>query len=150
MHGGATRRCANELKGVDPVRRLRVGHAPRSGMPLQSVTWPVSDLSGEGEEPLMRNLHALLGMLLAGSCGGGDNTFSHERATQRAHSEMSTQTYEQAHGSSACATDCSGHQAGYRWAHEHEIDDASLCPSRSPAFNEGCRAYAEDVAGPQD
>jgi Protein of unknown function (DUF3761) len=48
----------------------------------------------------------------------------------------------------ACISDCSGHAAGYKWAMEHDIDDAADCDtagdrSNSPSFAEGCRAFVE-------
>lgn len=43
-----------------------------------------------------------------------------------------------------CTVDCSGHQAGYDWAEENDIDDESDCEiGKSPSFDEGC---AERVA----
>ena len=43
-----------------------------------------------------------------------------------------------------CTIDCSGHEAGYRWAEEHGIDDPEDCGGNSESFIEGCRAYAEE------
>jgi hypothetical protein len=45
-----------------------------------------------------------------------------------------------------CTIDCSGHEAGYRWAEENDIDDEDVCDtaaehSNSPSFGEGCKAY---------
>lgn len=47
-----------------------------------------------------------------------------------------------------CTADCSGHEAGYRWAEEHDIADGDTCDtagehSSSPSFAEGCRAYVD-------
>ena len=47
-----------------------------------------------------------------------------------------------------CSGDCSGHEAGYRWAEEHSIDDEDDCDtagetSNSPSFAQGCKAYVE-------
>lgn len=47
---------------------------------------------------------------------------------------------------STCTVDCSGHEAGYRWAEEKGIDDEDACDtagenSNSPSFAEGCKAY---------
>lgn len=39
--------------------------------------------------------------------------------------------------------DCSGHEAGYQWAEEHDIHDPDNCGGNSESFIEGCRAYAE-------
>lgn len=43
-----------------------------------------------------------------------------------------------------CTEDCSGHEAGYEWAAENEIDDPDDCGGRSWSFIEGCQAYAEE------
>lgn len=45
-----------------------------------------------------------------------------------------------------CTEDCSGHEAGYKWAEEHDIDNQDDCDSagdtsNSPSFAEGCKAY---------
>ena len=43
-----------------------------------------------------------------------------------------------------CTVDCSGHDAGYAWAEEHDITDPDQCGGKSWSFVEGCRAYAEE------
>lgn len=40
-----------------------------------------------------------------------------------------------------CTVDCSGHQAGYDWAEDNDIDDESMCTGSSRSFIEGCYAY---------
>lgn len=45
---------------------------------------------------------------------------------------------------SACTGDCSGHEAGYDWAEEKDIDDPSDCGGNSNSFIEGCESYAEE------
>lgn len=45
-----------------------------------------------------------------------------------------------------CTVDCSGHEAGYRWAELHDINDEDDCDtaalhSNSSSFGEGCKAY---------
>jgi hypothetical protein len=43
-----------------------------------------------------------------------------------------------------CTVDCSGHEAGYRWAEQNSIDDEDYCPDGdSESFHEGCIAYVE-------
>lgn len=47
----------------------------------------------------------------------------------------------------ACTVDCSGHEAGYNWAEEHDITDRDECPvdpHNSQSFTEGCWAYADE------
>jgi hypothetical protein len=50
----------------------------------------------------------------------------------------------------ACTVDCSGHEAGYNWAEEHDITDHDDCPNdpnNSHSFTEGCWAYADEQSG---
>lgn len=46
-----------------------------------------------------------------------------------------------------CTDDCSGHQAGYDWAEENDIDDEDACDTSSQSFNEGCQSYVEGGSG---
>jgi hypothetical protein len=50
----------------------------------------------------------------------------------------------------ACTGDCSGHDAGYKWAEEKSIEDPDDCGGNSDSFIEGCRAYAEDSVSDYD
>ncbi|OCC01054.1 hypothetical protein BA190_30650 [Labrys sp. WJW] len=50
----------------------------------------------------------------------------------------------QSFGGNECTDDCSGHQAGYRWAEEHGINNSSDCGGNSESFREGCVTYTED------
>lgn len=62
-------------------------------------------------------------------------------------SEPTTETTEQPktfHGYS-CTSDCSGHEAGYDWAKNHDICDPKYDKGNSNSFNEGVRAYAYDT-----
>ncbi|TWC27596.1 MULTISPECIES: hypothetical protein [unclassified Pseudomonas] len=45
-----------------------------------------------------------------------------------------------------CLGDCSGHQAGYDWAEQNDVDDESSCSTPSPSFNQGCESYVEENA----
>jgi hypothetical protein len=50
-----------------------------------------------------------------------------------------------------CTVDCSGQEAGYRWAEQHSIDDEDYCPDGdSESFYEGCIAYVRGVADQAD
>jgi hypothetical protein len=44
-----------------------------------------------------------------------------------------------------CTQDCAGHEAGYKWAEEHDIDDPAKCGGTSKSFIEGCQAWASDA-----
>jgi hypothetical protein len=50
-------------------------------------------------------------------------------------------------GGNPCLTDCSGHQAGYDWAEQNDIDDEYDCNTPSNSFNEGCQSYVEENHG---
>lgn len=43
-----------------------------------------------------------------------------------------------------CTDDCSGHQAGYDWAEQNDIDDEDACNTPSQSFNEGCQSYIDE------
>jgi hypothetical protein len=43
-----------------------------------------------------------------------------------------------------CTVDCSGHEAGYKWAEDHDIDDVDNCGGNSQSFIEGCQAWVEE------
>jgi hypothetical protein len=49
-----------------------------------------------------------------------------------------------------CTVDCSGHEAGYQWAADHDIDDPDNCGGNSNSFIEGCRVYAEEQSQRSD
>jgi hypothetical protein len=56
-------------------------------------------------------------------------------------------TYANSFDAYQCSGDCSGHQAGYDWAEQNQIDDESSCSTPSNSFNEGCASYVEGGAG---
>jgi len=37
-----------------------------------------------------------------------------------------------------------GHDAGYEWAEENDVDDISNCDRNSSSFKEGCEEYVEE------
>ena len=40
-----------------------------------------------------------------------------------------------------------GHDAGYRWAEQYDIQDTGYSNGNSESFNEGVRQYAEERQG---
>lgn len=44
-----------------------------------------------------------------------------------------------------CTDDCSGHEAGWRWAADNLITDPYMCGGNSQSFVAGCQAFAEAV-----
>ena len=88
--------------------------------------------------------------LIAGLCifaGGVYLLVCCDSAPQSATQSIpAAQRNSNAEDTSNCTSDCSGHDAGYRWAEENSIDDVSACDtagdtSNSPSFAEGCREY---------
>jgi outer membrane murein-binding lipoprotein Lpp len=47
-------------------------------------------------------------------------------------------------GNYVCTEDCSGHEAGFEWAQDNDVTDASECGGNSQSFAEGCEAFAEE------
>jgi hypothetical protein len=43
-----------------------------------------------------------------------------------------------------CIGDCSGHEAGYQWAEDNDINNPDDCGGNSNSFIEGCESYAEE------
>jgi hypothetical protein len=60
--------------------------------------------------------------------------------------DASTDESDTFHGD-PCTVDCSGHQAGYDWAEQHDIDDEDDCGGNSESFIEGCKAYVREQQG---
>ncbi len=68
-----------------------------------------------------------------------------DKAMDQARDDMANQTYEEAEGSADCTVDCSGHDAGFAWAKENDIEDPDECSGNSESFIEGCKAYGEEI-----
>ena len=47
----------------------------------------------------------------------------------------------------SCTVDCSGYDAGYKWAKQRDIVDDDYCPDGDKSFYEGCVAYAVGSSG---
>lgn len=78
----------------------------------------------------------------ASSVAGSAETDA-EAAAERAEAEVSDTTYADQGQPYGCTDDCSGHEAGYQWANEHEVANPEDCSGNSASFIEGCRARAE-------
>jgi hypothetical protein len=67
--------------------------------------------------------------------------FDEDRAEDVARDYLSDEAYQVTVGSAACTDDCSGHEAGWRWAAE-----GNSCGSgESESFDAGCAAFEEAV-----
>jgi hypothetical protein len=68
-----------------------------------------------------------------------------DRAAVSARNAMRGLIYQEVEGSVDCAEDCSGHNAGFAYAQEHNIEDGGGCNNASASFVEGCEAYREQI-----
>jgi hypothetical protein len=50
----------------------------------------------------------------------------------------------------ACSNDCSGHKAGFAWAAASGEDGIDVCENSPKSFQEGCKIYFRELAGPSD
>lgn len=96
-------------------------------------------------------------LFLASNCGGDDggsdvaevqrparlSADSEDNAADAAADAVSGTTYADQGEPYGCTDDCSGHEAGYAWAEENDVTDASDCSGNSQSFIEGCAAFAE-------
>lgn len=122
----------------------------------------------------MRVVLALIFVLCAAACDAGNGEYSEEASyagddaaevAEEAASDAKQATYEEYgadsdgtgadvsnvdaydvedNGNYVCTQNCSGHEAGFEWAQENDISDASDCGGNSQSFIEGCEAFAEE------
>jgi hypothetical protein len=76
-------------------------------------------------------------------------------AASSASGRIATEGSARSFAGYGCSGDCSGHEAGYKWAEEHGIDDEGDCDaagdnSNSPSFAEGCKAYVNGDSSDDD
>ena len=67
---------------------------------------------------------------------------SHEAYVSPPTSGGGDTSYADNHGVADCTHDCSGQEAGYVWAWDHNITEETACSGNSVSFIEGCQAYA--------
>ena len=76
---------------------------------------------------LMRKTAVILALVALGFLGGSANA------------------QDRSYGGFECTDDCSGHEAGYKWATRHDVEDEENCPDgNSQSFHEGCVARTRD------
>jgi hypothetical protein len=92
---------------------------------------------------------ALLALILGGCAKSSAPTQttevglpSREAYTAPPTADASDAARAENHGVADCTHDCSGQEAGYMWAWEHNITDETACSGNSVAFIAGCQAYA--------
>jgi len=87
-----------------------------------------------------------LALLLAASgCTSEPSDEDYEAAYEQAEDELSSASFEDVGDASDCTIDCSGHEAGFAWARDEGVTDASECSGNSDSFVEGCETYAYAV-----
>src|SRR4051812_42676007 len=90
-------------------------------------------------------LHSVAAALFLVSCSSGhsDPTPQQEdQASEQAEERLADASYEDVGDTSQCTEDCSGHDAGFEWARDHDVTDSTECSGDSQSFVEGCEAYA--------
>lgn len=63
---------------------------------------------------------------------------------------VATSAQANSFGDYQCLDDCSGHQAGFDWAEQNQIDDEASCSTFSTSFNEGCVSFVQGTASAVD
>lgn len=75
----------------------------------------------------------------------GDDGYSEELDTDgdgvACENFSQTDDFEEVGDTSQCTDDCSGHDAGFDWARDHDITDEGDCGGYSQSFIEGCETY---------
>lgn len=92
----------------------------------------------DGAAPLREGDAGYSEELDADGDGVACENFSHDR------------DFEEVGDTSLCTGDCSGHDAGFDWARDHDITDESECGGYSQSFIEGCEAYAATLSDEDD
>ena len=69
---------------------------------------------------------------------GTREPFDEEAAKQAAENELASESYDYSYG---CTSDCSGHEAGWRW----RADNGYTTPGNSNSFYEGGQAFDNAV-----
>jgi hypothetical protein len=102
----------------------------------ESTSWS-SDTSGVS--PSLASVSSY-----ASDSGEERERIDEDEARERAADDV-PYSYSAAGSPYGCTEDCSGHEAGYRWAADNGVTDGSCYGGDSPSFDEGCRAYGEAI-----
>ncbi len=73
------------------------------------------------------------------------SSIDEDAIAETAREAVEDSTYVDAGAPYGCTEDCSGHEAGFAWARDNEVEDANDCGGNSYSFIEGCQAYAEEL-----
>ena len=90
---------------------------------------------------------SLLALCAGGSCNRQPEEQRMPDSTPESSKHESTHPRRQFRGYD-CTEDCSGHEAGYEWAEQHDITDGDDCDtagsnSNSASFAKGCHAFVD-------
>ena len=77
--------------------------------------------------------------------GGAPATLGEGQVDARsaARIALNAESYQSTGSSYGCTQDCSGHDAGFEWAKDNDIDDDADCGGNSESFIEGCQTFVE-------
>jgi hypothetical protein len=101
---------------------------------------------------LVRVLACAVALSLAACSRDEPTDEAMDQAYENADEQLSDANYEDVAGTSQCTEDCSGHDAGFEWARDHEVTDSSECGGDSQSFVDGCEEFANarDEAAQED
>lgn len=71
--------------------------------------------------------------------------FDEDAARDDAAANLTGLTFQDVGDTTRCTEDCSGHNAGFKWAQDHEIQNSSDCGGNSQSFIEGCEEYGRKI-----
>ncbi len=71
--------------------------------------------------------------------------FDEDSARDDAKDDVAASSFSDVGDPSTCTDDCGGHDAGFEWAKENGVTDASECSGSSTSFVEGCEAFAQAI-----
>ncbi len=90
-------------------------------------------------------------LLLIVGCGSDDRVDEDQLvdeladARAEARADLAASSYELESFAYGCTSDCSGHEAGWQYAADNGSEDTGDCFGNSLSFEEGCRAFVEEV-----
>jgi hypothetical protein len=105
-------------------------------------------MSGSRNQFVILAVIGVVGVVLYFANGRSEDEHRPKSHAQSIGDAESSETNPREFAGYECTVDCSGHEAGYKWAEEHGISDGDDCDragehSNSPSFAEGCHAYVD-------
>jgi hypothetical protein len=111
-------------------------------------------MNGSRNQFVILALIGVVGVVLYFANGRSEDEHRAKAHAQSIGDAVSSETNPREFAGYECTVDCSGHEAGYEWAEEHDISDGDDCDragehSNSPSFAEGCHAYVDGESDPE-